>query len=58
MSSTAIKTDFSKKREVVLKVKRNTAKRKMSIFINTLTPGFEYRDANNNIIRPDNLLKI
>ena len=58
MSATAIKTDFNVKRKVMLKVKRNTAKSKMPIFINTLTPHFEFTNAENKIVKVNSLLKI
>ena len=58
MSSTAIKTNFNPKRKVVLKLKRNTVKQRLPIFINTLIPHFEFTDAENRIVRPNTLLKI
>lgn len=59
MSTTALKTtEFSVKRKVLLQVKRNLAKSKKPIFINTLTPYFEFINDKNEIVKPNTLLKI
>lgn len=58
MSAIAINKTYTTKEKVMLRVKRNTKRKMNPILINTLTPNFEYTNAQNDIVRPNMLLKI
>lgn len=58
MSATAPKLPYKSEKKVMLKVKRNSKRKSNPILINTLTPNFEYTNAQNTTVRPNSLLKI
>jgi len=58
MSAIALNKTYNTKEKVMLKVKRNAKRTKNPILINTLTPNFEYTNAQNAIVKPNMLLKI
>ena len=58
MSAVALKHTDKLNEKVMLKVKRNARSKVASIWINTLTPNFEYTNAENRIVKPNTLLKI
>ena len=58
MSATAPNFEYKPENKVMLKVKRNTKRKSNPILINTLTPNFEYTNAQNLTVKPNSLLKI
>lgn len=58
MSATAPNLPYKSENKVMLRVKRNTKRKAKPILINTLTPNFEYTNAQNLTVRPNSLLKI
>lgn len=43
---------------IMFTVKRNTERKLKSIMVNTFIPNFEYRNAKNNVVKPNTTLEI